>query len=193
MQLRLIPGFLLFLGSYLPLAVILAIQDVSKSVWGSGICQQFPDCKYNIFDHPILSIGIISITLLCFIFTLLTLNLMRFKYSINVIEAKHIPNEIISYSFPYVVSFMGVDYSSIGKIIGLATFLFWLFVITYKAGQILMNPLLVVFGWNLYEAKVRINGYERIEKILSKGYLMPGNHNYHKIQETFICQGEIDE
>ncbi|KPB60883.1 Uncharacterized protein AC510_4794 [Pseudomonas amygdali pv. myricae] len=29
-----------------------------------------------------------------------------------------------------------------------------MFAITYKSGQIIMNPLLLIFGWNLYEANM---------------------------------------
>lgn len=38
MQFQLIPGFLIFLGSYLPLAIILAIQDIPSAWWSRPIC-----------------------------------------------------------------------------------------------------------------------------------------------------------
>jgi hypothetical protein len=193
MQLKPASAFLLFLGSYFPLAIILALQDISKEKWSEKLCYNLRNCDFHLFDHPVLSLMGILVTGLCFALTIVILQSIRYKYPVRVIESKSIPNELISYSFPYIISFMGVDFGSAGKIAGLIAFLVWLFVITYCAGQIIMNPLLVVFGWNLYEAKVIINGHERVAKILSRGNLMPGNYYCQEIQQNFICRGEPND
>ena len=85
---------------------------------------------------------------------------------------------------------MGVDYGSLGKIAGLVAFLAWLFLITYKAGQIIMNPILLVFEWNLYEVRISINRHERTTKVLSKGILPPGNYLCQEVQGSYITNGE---
>ncbi|QLI83143.1 hypothetical protein HZU75_01290 [Chitinibacter fontanus] len=85
---------------------------------------------------------------------------------------------------------MGVDYASLGKIAGLVAFLAWLFLITYKAGQIVMNPILLVFGWNLYEARIVINNHERTSKFLSKKILPPGKYLCQEVQGSYITNGE---
>ena len=72
-----------------------------------------------------------------------------------VIErAKHVPSELMSYALPYIVAFMNMDYEP-NKLVGLAIFLVWLFWITYRSGQIVLNPFLVAFGWKLYELTYR--------------------------------------
>lgn len=86
---------------------------------------------------------------------------------------------------------MGVDYGSLGKIAGLIAFLAWLFLITYKAGQIIMNPILIVFGWNLYEARIIVNKHERTSKFLSKNALRPGEYLCQEIQGNYITDGKI--
>jgi hypothetical protein len=188
LQFRLIPAFLVFLGSYLPLAIILALQDVTEESWELGLCKDWEHCVLPSSNHPYLSLLVIAVTLLCLLLTIKILSGIRYKYPITIIESKPIPSELISYSFPYIVSFIGVDYGATGKIAGLAVFLVWLFLITYRAGQIIMNPILLVLGWNLYEAKASINGHERIIKILSKTSLTPGAYLCQEVQGNYICK-----
>ena len=190
MQFRTIPALLVFLGSYFPLAIILALQDVSPETWNAPICSDisFKSCSTPQLEHPILSLTMIFLSGACLALTFLILDRIRYRYPIDVIESKSIPNELISYSFPYIVSFMGVDYGSSGKIAGLVAFLLWLFLITYRAGQIIMNPILLIFGWNLYEAKIRIQKQERIVKILSKAAPTPGTYECEEVQGSYIAK-----
>lgn len=189
MQFRLIPAICVFLGSYFPLALILALQDVSPASWNNPVCTSLKSCSLPTLSHPILSIVGVVITGACLLITFKLLTALRYKYPIEVIESKPVPSELISYSFPYIVSFMGVDYGSTGKIAGLLVFLAWLFLITYRAGQILMNPILLIFGWSLYEVKIRINGHERIVKLLSKVCPTPGRYNCQEVQGSYITDG----
>ncbi|MEO4028732.1 hypothetical protein ABH313_11900 [Chromobacterium vaccinii] len=190
MQFRLVPALLVFLGSYFPLALILALQDVSQQAWAAGLCTDWSMCTFPKFDHPWLSgLGIVT-TGLCLLLTFMVVSKLRYKYPIKILDSKPIPSELISYSFPYIVSFMGVDYGSLGKIAGLVAFLSWLFLITYKAGQIIMNPILLVFGWNLYELRVIVGKHERTSKCLSKKILPPGRYLCQEIQGNYITDGE---
>lgn len=61
----------------------------------------------------------------------------------------------MNYVLPYVVSFMSLDFKDTNKFFGFLVFLSWLFLITFRSGQIILNPLLIVFGWNLYEIKYK--------------------------------------
>ena len=84
---------------------------------------------------------------------------------------------------------MGVDYGALAKVVGLAAFLIWLFLITFKAGQIIMNPILLIFGWSLYEAKIEVKGHTRIAKVLSKSSLIPGIYQCDVVQGNYIAKG----
>ena len=66
-----------------------------------------------------------------------------------VTESKHVPADLINYVIPYVVSFMSLDYEQTPKLFGFAVFLIWIFWITYKSGQIALNPVLAVLGLSL--------------------------------------------
>jgi hypothetical protein len=193
MQFRLIPALLVFLGSYFPLAVILALQDIRAKDWQSGICRSLFQCSFPSLNHPYLSLFGLLLTLVCLLLTIRILGSLRYKYPVSVEASRPIPNELISYSFPYIVSFIGVDYGSAGKVAGLAVFLFWLFLITYKAGQIIMNPVLLVLGWNLYEADVSINGHKRSIRLLSKKEPTPGIYLCQSVQGSYITMGSKQE
>jgi hypothetical protein len=190
MQFRLFSGFIIFIGSYLPLALILAVQDIPISWWGRSFCDpsNLGSCLFNPFSNPYLSIMFIVATCISVIVANVSLKKIEFPFEVEVKNSKTIPNDIINYVFPYVVSFMGISYDSPEKLLGFSVFLFWMFAITYKSGQIIMNPLLLMFGWKMYEAKIQINGHERDVRVLKKGILTPGNYKFQSIQDFYISK-----
>lgn len=190
MQFRIVSAFIIFLGSYLPLAIILAVQDIPMSWWQRPFCDisNILDCQFNPFTNPWPSIVFITVTLVSVGIASLSLHKISYPFDVTVVSSKTISNDIISYVFPYVVSFMGISYETPEKLIGFSVFLLWMFAITYKSGQIIMNPLLLMFGWRLYEAKVIINEQEREIRVLKKGMLLPGNYKYQTIQDFHIAR-----
>lgn len=192
MQFRLLSAFLIFLGSYFPLAIILAIQDIPKEWWARPICSAAllasRDCSFIPFDNSLLSLLFLGLTSMAVILASQSLQRIRYPFSVHVQQPKAIPNEIINYTFPYVVSFMGISYSDPQKLLGFGVFLLWMFAITYKSGQILMNPLLIVFNWRLYEATITINNVERSVRILKRGALYPGPQNAQTVQDLYITR-----
>jgi hypothetical protein len=190
MQYQVIPGFLIFLGSYLPLAIILAIQDIPSSWWARSVCGwglvAAGGCEFNPFEHPTISLSFLAISAAAVGLSWTSLQKISYPFVISVKRAKATPNEIINYTFPYVVSFMGITYSDPQKLLGFAVFLLWMFAITFKSGQILMNPLLLILKWRLYEATIEINGVEKDVRMLKKGFLTPGVTHAQTIQDFYI-------
>lgn len=193
MQFQLVPGFLIFLGSYLPLAIILAIQDIPKQWWSRRICKftNFGDggCDFNPFGSPILSLSFLIISSVAVLLAWSSLRRISYPFLVDVKRAKATPNEIINYTFPYVVSFMGISYEDPQKLLGFAVFLLWMFAITYKSGQILMNPLLLILGWRLYEATIVINNTEKDVRILRRSTLTLGTVSAQTVQDFYIIKG----
>jgi len=193
MQFQLIPGFLIFLGSYLPLAIILAIQDIPTSWWGRPICNANDlanaTCTINPFVNPGLSLTFLGLSAIAVLLTWISLRKISYPFNIEVKRAKATPNEIINYTFPYVVSFMGITYGEPQKLLGFGVFLLWMFAITYKSGQILMNPLLLILGWRLYEATIVINGLEKDVRVLKSGQLNTGTATAQTIQDFYVLKG----
>lgn len=194
MQFRVLSAFIIFIGSYLPLALILAVQDIPMSWWEKDFCD-FSDvnqCLFNPFENPYLSILFIAATCISVVVSNVSLRKISFPFDAKIESSKTIPNDIINYVFPYVVSFMGISYEAPEKLLGFAVFLLWMFAITYKSGQIIMNPLLLMFGWNLYEANISINGQSRNVRILKKGNLVPDNYKVQTIQDFYIARENND-
>jgi len=192
MQFRLFSAFLIFIGSYLPLAIILAIQDIPSIWWKLPLCvvdgTSITECSLNAFQHPSLALTFLGVTFFSIVLANLSFKKIIYPFDIEVINSKTISNDIINYVFPYVVSFMGINYNDPEKLLGFGVFLLWMFAITYKSGQIIMNPLLLMFGWRLYEATISINGNQRVVRILKQGLLVPGAQKAQTIQDIYITR-----
>ncbi len=192
MQFHLFPGFLIFFGSYLPLAIILAMQDIPAQWWSQPLCTPTAftagTCRFIPFENPVLSAIFLGVTVLATILAKASLQKIKYPFVVEVKRLKATPNEIINYTFPYVVSFMGIAYGDPQKLIGFGVFLLWMFAITLKSGQILMNPLLLIFGWKLYEATIVINNVEKDVRVLKHGTLEIGPHKAQTVQDFYILR-----
>jgi hypothetical protein len=161
MQLRIAFALAIYLGSYLPLGLILLAQDLSVDVVLQGICPVRSmialDCTSPLKNGTV-SMSFAVACIVGLLATLFALRSLPTPHRIKVTESKHIPADLIAYVIPYAVSFVGLDLKDIPKLIGFAVFLGWLFWITYKSGQIALNPVLAVLGWRLYEVKYSFPG-----------------------------------
>ena len=178
MQMRLFPALILFLGSYFPLSLILLIQDIKESSWQAPLCKitEVSSCLLPELTNPGRALGLLGICAVSLvIFMVLMKNLSGYS-SLEVVDSKSVPNDLINYVFPYVVSFMGLDLGIDGKFFGFLLFIVLMFVITYRSGQILMNPFLLVAGWQLYEMNIVTEGHKRCVKALSKEQIKSGDH-----------------
>ena len=177
MQIKLIPAVLLFVASYFPLALILAVQDVRAEFWARPVCLEaefWLKCELPSLANPGLAYTSIATCLLSLLFFLWVLRHFQGSTEMTIEECKAVPNDLINYVFPYIVSFMGVELGSTGKVLGFGLFLMWLFLISYRSGQILMNPLLLAVGWQLYEIQADIEGNKRSLRALSRDIVVPG-------------------
>lgn len=177
MQIRALPGLALFAGSYFPLGLILLMQDVKDEYWDRPFCRSLASaaCDLPQLGNPGRTVPFAVICLISLLGFFWVLRNLPAKTSMAVVDAKTVPNDLINYVFPYVVAFMGLDVGSSGKFYGLLLFMLWMFLITYKSGQILMNPMLLVAGWQLYELNVRVDGHARCVRVLSKRRIVAGD------------------
>lgn len=161
MELRKLTALVIFIASYLPLSMILLVQNIDNNLISKSFCNPFD--LQNITCHiplknPLLSIGFFLTCVFCLAVTLIAISIKKPTQNISIKESKHIPTDLMNYVLPYVVSFMSIDYSETSKFLGFIIFLLWLFWITYKSGQIILNPVLVAFGWKLYEIRYTFHG-----------------------------------
>lgn len=195
MQFRLVIGAVIFLGSYLPLSLILLAQNFDYAALDTPLCLTFWHTTCSIpLRNPSPAIGFFGVCCVCFAITLLALQVVKPKHQIVIGEAKHVPTDLMNYTLPYVVSFMSIDYQETGKFVGFAIFLGWMFWITYRSGQIILNPILIAFGWKFYEVSYRFptSATTYISKALVHGDdISPGErHRQVAIQDTLIIKNK---
>lgn len=178
MQMRFLPALILFLGSYFPLSLILLIQDINETAWQAPLCRltEFSSCYLPGLTNPGRALGMLGICATSLVIFMILMKNLSGQSSLEVLDSKSIPNDLINYVFPYVVSFMGLDLGVEGKFFGFLLFIVLMFVITYRSGQILMNPFLLVAGWQLYEMNIVTEGHKRCVRALSKEQVKSGDH-----------------
>lgn len=177
MEMRFFPALVIFLGSYFPLSLILLIQDVKESSWKAPLCKvsELSSCYLPELANPGRTLGLLVICSLSLVVFMWLMSRLSGYSTLEVADSKSIPNDLINYVFPYVVSFMGLDMGADGKFFGFLLFIGLMFWITYRSGQILMNPFLLGTGWQLYELNVVIEGHKRCVKALSKESIHVGD------------------
>ena len=139
----------------------------------------------------VVSLATVGSCVACLLATLWTLGAVSAPRQVRIVEAKHIPADLINYAMPYIVSFMGLDFASPTKLAGFGVFLLWIFWITYRSGQTVMNPILIAFGWRLFEIKYSYlqSGDVLIGRALSKGYVEPGRiYRQGSLQDVMIVR-----
>jgi len=189
MQFRLLPAFILFLGSYFPLALILLVQDIPNRLWNDRLCvlpHQGESCTFAIFAHPTAALSAAALSLTALLLSRYLLSKVRLRFHATVVDAKAVPSDLISYVFPYIVSFMGINYGSPSQLAGFAIFIIFMFIMTYKSGLIVMNPLLIAFGWHIYDVTLEVDGKRMTGLALKRGCLVPGMQRMERVQGVFF-------
>ena len=199
MQLRIVSAVAIYLGSYLPLSLILLGQDIDFGMAKQGIC---PPHKWSSavcaipLKHPFSSLLATGVCIVCLAFTLAALRLLPVRQRITIAESKHIPADLINYVIPYIVSFISLDYSDPAKMVGFAIFLGWLFWITFETGQIIMNPVLSVLGWRLFEVRYSFLQSPDIltGRLLASAEIAPGQtYRQGDLQDIMIVKADTKE
>jgi hypothetical protein len=194
MQLRKTSAFALYVGSYLPLSLVLLAQDIPAASLALAFCRPLDitsgRCVLPLL-HPCWSLGVVAVCALCLAVTLIALKIVDTPRRIKVVEVKHIPADLINYVIPYIVSFISLDYGEPTKLLGFAMLFLWIFLITYRSGQIVMNPVLIVFGWRLFELKYSYLQSEDawVGRALCRAEVHP-NKIYHQgnMQDVMVLQ-----
>ncbi|MBB5763362.1 hypothetical protein HNR01_002994 [Methylorubrum rhodesianum] len=195
MQLRILIAAAIYLGSYLPLSLILLAQDIDLESVKRGICPVWSIITLSCaspFKNPFWSLGAVAVCAMGMAATFVALRALRTTQRVKVIESKHIPADLINYVIPYVVSFISLDFEQGAKLIGFAVFLSWIFWITYRSGQIVLNPVLAAFGWKLFEVKYVHHGATAIfvGRMLSKVDIEPDRtYLQGHLQDVMVVRG----
>lgn len=194
MKIKLFPSFIMFLASYLPLSLILLVQDFDMQSLQKDFCYNLNDVNCNLpFKNPHLAVGFLLICCLSLMLTIILIKNVSENRVIVLIKAKHLPTDLINYVIPYIVSFMSLDYSQLEKMASFFLFLIWLFWITHASGRVIYNPILIAFGWRLYEVDYSFLGNEKMLPntgfALARGVIEPNAEvRMGTLQDVIIIQ-----
>lgn len=132
----------------------------------------------------------VALTLFCLIVTILSLKIIKPTQDIEVVSAKYIPTDLMNYTLPYIVSFMSIEYSDTGKFVGFVVFLLWIFWISHRSGQIILNPVLIALSWRMYEVEYKFPGSDAKHsgKALAHGHLTAGPFKQSLVQAIQIIK-----
>lgn len=199
MQFRFFSALMVFMGSYFPLSIILLVQDFDASAFSLSVCKDLldfeNDCSIPLLN-PALSVSVFFVCLLSFFLALFLVRKSENEKEIKIIESNHIPVDLMNYVLPYVVSFISIDYQEPKKLVAYLIFFFWLFFITYRSGRVVLNPMLAVFGWRLYEVTYEESSIPKHLRKPRKGVVLSDIDittgeffNSQSLQEVMIVKG----
>ncbi|MBN8703795.1 MAG: hypothetical protein J0M08_12075 [Bacteroidetes bacterium] len=173
--------FALFLVSYIPLFLILAIQNLNdKMLDEQGIALSImPILKNNLF-----SLVLVTISILSFLYYLIFIKVNAsagFRNPKKVVRIKNSGIEYLSYLATYIIPFIGLKFDTWNNL--LATTLLFLIIgfIYTKTNLLYANPTLALFGYYIFQATFE-DGEERT--VISKGKLKKNaSYRYKELDE----------
>lgn len=190
-NLRIIPAIAIFFSSYFPLSLVLLIQDIDSNSFAKISLEKFSyfgkmlvshprdgvsyffHCFTSLWNNPSVSL---SITIACAV-SILVLKLAVTSATggenIKVLRSIKNPSDLMNYTVPYMVAFIGVELDNLPKVLGFLVFMFFMFILSYKSKQLFMNPVLAILGYSLYDVDYQISDTVRSSRILSKNDLIP--------------------
>ena len=147
----------MFISSYFPLFLILAIKDLKLNKNGSFIETDLSISGFfSHWSNPYLSLGLLFISLMSLVALFIFKHfIFSGRYSEQKIYLKSIDivkSDMINYTIPFLVGLIGLDYSTIINKMVLFVFLFFMFFILKKQGVLFFNPMLLML--NVGHAKI---------------------------------------
>ena len=176
---------MLFLSSYAPLIVILAVL-----LWSTGprFERQLPLLSLS-FSLPLWSTGLAVVGILSiFVLYLFLRSLKKAQTTrIEVEEIQQRDEEIVSYLVTYALPFLAAPFEDKEKAIGLGIFFVVVWLLQIKLNLLHINPVLAAVNYHVYE--VKINGTVQI--LLSKKRRGPANIIYAaKMGDNILFEGD---
>lgn len=149
----------------------------------------------TVFKHPTPSIAIfvVSILSIFFLWVAMKHTQNRKRFDIKITESKAKSTEIVNYTIPYMISFVAFDIGNKHDLAVMVLFVSMLCVLTIRNQSILINPILAVFGYSLYECKYTERGLQKETNILSKDDPLSGTDFKITKLTNFLAIGELHE
>jgi hypothetical protein len=160
---KFVPSIIMFISSYSPLGLILVIKDFD-----------FLNKKFN---NPIISLVILVIIVISIIILFIIVSNIKNGNLIKITKISNKSSELINYSIPYVISFIGINLANLSDLISFIIFMTFMYILTVNTQSIFLNPVLALCKYGLYDVEYIENDIQKQGVFLSKKELF-NNKNY---------------
>jgi len=169
--------FALFLVSYIPLFLILAIQNLNdESFDENGQALSIS----QILKNNLLSLIMVGISLLSLVYYLIFIKVNAtagFRNPKKVIRIKNSGVEYLSYLATYIIPFIGLKFDTWNNLLATSLLFVVIGFIYTKTNLLYANPTLALFGYYIFQVTFE-DGEERA--VISKGKLKKNNSYKYK-------------
>lgn len=146
----------MFLSAYSPLSVIFLIQNF--------------DFETQTLNQPILvSIVLIIAVFFCILLRLSIHDIRSSSPPIKITKVSNQSSELVNYTIPYMVCFIVVNFETINLWISFGWYMSIMYVLSVKTHTIFFNPVLAIFGYNIYAVSYTRDSHEYEGLFLVKG------------------------
>jgi hypothetical protein len=163
---RRITLFFLFLVSYVPLFVILAIQLLDPKVTDPGYGRQPVGTILHNNRLPLFFLGLSAAALAYYFMFAAVNNRSGFRNPVRVRKVENTGAEYLSYLATYVVPFAGLKLGTWNEMVATALLFGMIGFIYTRTNLIYANPTLALFGYYLYRVTLD-NGDQKT--VIAKG------------------------
>ncbi|AKJ28185.1 hypothetical protein [Caldimonas brevitalea] len=182
MKLRFWPSLLIFASSYFPLALVVIIKDLDPGTF-------WP-------QHPKMALAIIVSALLCMLALYVTVRSIPPGLPVLVTRVSNKSGELVAYTLPYMISFYRFDLGDWRTLLCLLLFLGMMFALSYRTRNILVNPVLGLVGYGLYDVQFKEGARDRQGLLLSRQEFRVGDRCHVTRLSNFLYfvkKVEVDE
>lgn len=161
MRTRFLPSLLIFTSSYFPLSLIFIIKDLNPS---SLIPQ-----------HPITALCIFTFFSVSCVVVLKAARSIKNGLPVTVTNVSSKSGDMFTYTIPYMIAFYSFNLGDWKTLACLGIFMVIMFTLSYRTQNLLINPVLALAGYGLYECQFMDGDVERQGLLISKRVIQANN------------------
>lgn len=162
LRLRPLVSLVLFISSYAPLMIILAVKQIDIT-------------KPYYLTAPILAVGLLVVAILSSIITVSTVKSVHSGLLVTVSKASNKSGDMFGYTIPYMLSFMKIDLGEWQTLVAIVIFLSVLFTMAYRTQTVFINPILAIAGYMLIDCTFKRDSKEMQAMVITKRPISSGD------------------
>lgn len=172
MKLKFLPSLLIFISSYFPLTLIFLIKDLNATTFR--------------LQHPIVAAVVAIVTLIACLSTLIASRSIKGGVPVKIVKVTNKSGDMFTYTIPYMVSFYNFTLGDWKTLLCLLVFMTLMFALAYRTQNLLVNPVLALVGFGLYDCQFKDGASDCHGLLLSKSEFRAGDSCVIERLSTFL-------